>query len=396
MMDVPGFNRTPRNYQERPCVVGMLRGRGNGRSMILNAHIDTAPVGALREWSEPPYSGVIRDGCLYGRGAWDDKAGVVECLTIVEALKRTGIRLQGNLIVKSVIEDEVTGNGTLACLERGYVADGAVIVDGTWPERFIVSHMGQVWFRVTLKGRSAPACMARRGSNPLSAVGIVIRALNDFVAEKNSRLATRWGSHNKPLFINVGRIQGGDWPGAVPSECVLEGQCGFLPPQSSDDAKRELSALVARLSQEPEWPLEEPAQIEFWGLETPPVLGDPHNPIVQLLVSTVSRVRGNKVIESVITGHSDLRHYLRNPWRSPIPACLYGPGAGRNAHAGNEHFILEHLTTVSQNLASVVMQWCGSSNGLGTGRPRRSAPAPGGLLRDDPAGDAEIGGPYSP
>ena len=125
-VEVPGFNPNSCDYKGRPCVVGVLKGKGTGRSLILNTHIDTAPSGDLASWSYPPYSGIIQNGLLHGRGAWDDKAGIVECLMIAEAIKTTGISLKGNLIIKVVIEDEVTGNGTLACLERGYIADAAV------------------------------------------------------------------------------------------------------------------------------------------------------------------------------------------------------------------------------------------------------------------------------
>src|SRR5262249_50067583 len=166
------------DYRNRPCVVGVLAGRGGGRSLILNAHIDTAPVDTPALWTRPPYSGAIDDGRLYGRGAWDDKAGCVECLLVVEALKTAGVSLAGDLIVKIVIEDEVTGNGTLACLARGHAADAAVIVDGTWPERFIVSHMGQLWFRVVVPGEPGPAS---RPANPVRSVPLIVDALQAMV-----------------------------------------------------------------------------------------------------------------------------------------------------------------------------------------------------------------------
>ena len=224
----PGFNPSPRNYAGRPCVVGRVRGTGGGRSLMLNAHVDTVPVEAPGDWTYPPFGAVIEDGRLYGRGACDDKAGLVECILVAHALRQAGVALEGDLIVASVIEDESTGNGSLACVERGYTADGVIIVDGTWPERFIVSHMGHVSFRIRLTGTSGHATSG--GPNPIAAVGMVVDGLKDFVERRNAGLTQPWGTNERPVFLNLGMIHGGVWPGSVPADCVIEGQFGFPPP----------------------------------------------------------------------------------------------------------------------------------------------------------------------
>ena len=88
------------------------------------------------------------------------------------------------------------------------------------------------------------------------------------------------------------------------------------------------------------------------------VIGDPDNAIVRLLAGTVQRLRKRTLEESIISGHCDLRHYQSNPWRPSIPACLYGPGGGKNAHAEDGYFELDHLTLVAENLSSTVLAWC--------------------------------------
>ena len=362
LADVPGFNPTVRDYAGRPCVVGVLTGTGGGRSLILNAHVDTAPVEDAADWTRAPYGGAIEDGRLYGRGAWDDKAGCVECLLVAHALRASGVAPAGNLIVKSVVEDEATGNGTLASLAKGYVADGAIIVDGTWPERFIVSHMGQLWFRITLTGRSAPASVASRGRNPIEAVGAVMAALRRLADRRNDATAVPWGTVARPFFVNVGTVQSGAWPGAVPSRAVLTGQYGFAQLPVAD-AKNDLIEAVHDASSAVGWPLDSAASVEFWGLETPAFVGDPRNPVVSLLAQAIEHQRGKALVENVITGHCDLRHYASNPWRSPIPACLYGPGGGKAAHSEDEYFLLDDLPIVARTLGSVVLGWCGLSSG---------------------------------
>jgi acetylornithine deacetylase len=353
----PAFNPSPRSYADRPCVVGRLPGSGGGRSLILNAHIDTVPVDTPDAWTYPPFGGAIEHGRLYGRGACDDKAGVVECLLVAHAIRQAGVELAGDLVVTSVIEDESTGNGSLACVERGYTADGVIIVDGTWPERFIVSHMGHVSFRITLKGSAGHATSG--GANPIAAIGMTVDALRAHVDRRNDEHAQPWGANARPFFLNLGTVRGGVWPGSVPADCVLEGQYGFPPPGTCDDAKNELRALLADVSRLERFALPDAPSIDFVGLATPPEIGDPGNPITQLLFETVRRRHAAALQESVIVGHCDLRHYTHARVAHTSAACLYGPGGGRNVHGNDEYFELAHLPLVAGNLAGVALSWCG-------------------------------------
>jgi acetylornithine deacetylase len=188
---------------------------------------------------------------------------------------------------------------------------------------------------------------------------MVVDALQVFVKQRNDLNEQPWGGRDRPFFLNLGAIHGGVWPGSVPAECVLEGQYGFPPPGSCAGAKDELREALHDVSRRPDWPLAQPPSIEFVGLETPPEVGDPDNPIVRLLAETVSRRNGASLVESVIVGHCDLRHYTRGGSRSTSAACLYGPGGGRNVHGTDESFDLAHLTLVAGNLAGVALQWCG-------------------------------------
>ena len=354
---VPGFNVSPQPYKNRPCVVGVLKGTGGGRSLILNAHVDTAPIENISAWTRDPYAAVIEDGKLFGRGAWDDKAGIAEIILVVEALRRAGVTLRGDLIVKSVVEDETSGNGTLACLERGYSADAAIIVDGTWPERYIVSHLGQLWFRIRMRGR--PAHAAVPGNNPVDAIGLVVTTLRAYVREKNRGRDTRWGDADRPAFMNFGRVDAGVWPGAIPSFCTVDGSFGFPPPDTPDVVRAELQAVIDSLAHHPDWPLDRPAEVEFSGLNVPPLQGQSNNAIASLLGETVTRLHQGQLVEHVIAGYCDLRHYTDNVWRPAVPACLYGPGGGRFAHAEDEYFLIDHLGLVARNLATTALAWCG-------------------------------------
>lgn len=106
--------------QGRRNLVARLPGRGGGRSLVLNCHLDVVPAGDEQDWRHPPFAGQVKDGGIYGRGAYDDKAGAAICLALLESLAVCGGERRGDLIVHFVLEDECTGNGSLLCLEGGH------------------------------------------------------------------------------------------------------------------------------------------------------------------------------------------------------------------------------------------------------------------------------------
>ena len=128
LRNLPGFSPVHVNYDNAFNVVGCHRADNpKGRSLILNGHIDVVPPGPLDMWTTPPFE-PRRDGnWLHGRGAGDMKAGLVGCLAALDRPRADRIPAGGGCDVQSVVEEECTGNGALACLARGYRADAVLI-----------------------------------------------------------------------------------------------------------------------------------------------------------------------------------------------------------------------------------------------------------------------------
>ena len=125
---LPGFSPVIGAYDDAVNVVATHRGRsGAGRSLILNGHVDVVPEGPLDMWHTPPYAPRVEDGWMYGRGAGDMKAGLASNLFALDALRHLGLAPAADVFIQSVVEEECTGNGALACLQRGYRADAALI-----------------------------------------------------------------------------------------------------------------------------------------------------------------------------------------------------------------------------------------------------------------------------
>ena len=127
---LPGFSPVSISYDDAWNTVGTWRPSSpRGRSLILNGHIDVVPEGPHAMWSAPPFEPRIKDGWMYGRGAGDMKAGLIGNLFAFLALRKLGLAPAAEIFFQSVIEEECTGNGALACLQRGYRADAALMND---------------------------------------------------------------------------------------------------------------------------------------------------------------------------------------------------------------------------------------------------------------------------
>ncbi|ESW65074.1 hypothetical protein X772_35625 [Mesorhizobium sp. LSJC280B00] len=124
------------------------------------------PIGPLDMWDRAPFDPHIDGDWMYGRGAGDMKAGLASNLFAIEALKHLGLRPAAAVFFQSVVEEECTGNGALACLQRGYHADAALIPE-PFAEKLVSSQVGVIWFQVRLNG--LPTHVAYAGSGAIEA-----------------------------------------------------------------------------------------------------------------------------------------------------------------------------------------------------------------------------------
>lgn len=128
MLDHPDY-LAGRSLHNRPNVTACLSGARSGRRLMLAAHTDTMPIGDPAGWSFQPLAGELRDGCIWGRGACDDKYGIATVLFLLRLLRDLDIQLDYDLIFTAYSDEEYGGgNGTLAaCLK--YPADDIVNLD---------------------------------------------------------------------------------------------------------------------------------------------------------------------------------------------------------------------------------------------------------------------------
>jgi acetylornithine deacetylase len=352
---LPGFSPVAVSYDDAWNVVGAHRPKqASGRSLILNGHIDVVPTGPVDMWADPPFAPRIVDGWMVGRGAGDMKAGLAANLFALEALARVGLAPAADVYVQSVIEEECTGNGALACLQRGYRAEAALITEpsgGTLG----AAQVGVMWFQVKVRGKPAHVAVAGSGANAIEACFPIITALHRLEHRWNETKHPAFAEHAHPINFVVSKIEGGDWTSSVPSWCTFDVRIGLYPGQDLAGVRREVEATVAAAAKEDAFLANSPPQIVYHGFQAEGYVLPQGSDAQKLLEKCHQSIAGSVLAQRAGTGTTDARFY---GLYAGIPALVYGPNA-ENIHAFDERVELESMRRVTQTLALFVAEWCG-------------------------------------
>ncbi len=203
---VPGHT----TYRGRPNIVIDVAGRGGGRSAIVNSHCDVVPA------PDELYAASFQDGVVHGRGACDAKGQVVTMLVALRAMRATGLDLKGDLQAQMVIEEEAGGNGSLSLIRQGHRADAVVVLEPT-SLRMHPANRGAVWYKLGVKGKSAHMGRYWEGVSAIQEMVGLIGVLKEYEAKlrEDSKGNPLFGHEPSPVNVNIGQIQGGDWPATV-------------------------------------------------------------------------------------------------------------------------------------------------------------------------------------
>ena len=359
---LPGFSPVIGNYEDAVNVVGSHRTKGgNGRSLILNGHVDVVPEGPLDMWDTPPYAPRIEDGWMYGRGAGDMKAGLASNLFALDALRHMGFAPAGDVYIQSVVEEECTGNGALACLQRGYRADAALIPE-PFEEKLVTAQLGVLWFQVHLKGIPVHVAYAGSGSNAIEAAIPLISALHAMEHRWNEpeRRHAAYAGHNHALNLNIGKIQGGDWTSSVPAWCVFDVRMGLFPGQNLDEARREIEVVLDDAARTHPFLSRNAPEIVYHGFHAEGYALSQDTSAgaaqaISALESAHTAVTGAALDRIAITATTDARFF---GLYADTPALVYGPRA-EAIHGFNERVELESVRRGTQATALFIAGWCG-------------------------------------
>jgi acetylornithine deacetylase len=353
----PGYSPVEWSYEGRPNVAAKWEtSSGGGRSLILNGHVDVVPVTPEHYWTYEPWGAEVVDGRMYGRGAADMKSGIAAMVYAVRALREAGVSLKGDVTLETVIEEECTGNGTLATLARGYEAD-AVVIPEPLGQTLLEAQVGVMWARISVRGRGAHAERASQSVNAISKAYSMIRAVQELETQVNAAgdRPTQFREIEHPLNYNVGIVRGGDWASSVPEECTLEVRISALPGEDLGEVQARFESHLLETARADSWLAENPPEISFYAFRAEGCAIDRNEPILTSLRECHRSVTGKDPGFMSFTGTTDVRFF--NLYRG-IPATCYGP-VGANLHAPDEWVDLESIKEVTKVLALTAMHWCG-------------------------------------
>jgi len=358
----PAFMSDRADFSTSPCVVGVFRGTGGGRSMILNGHMDVAPVTGA--WTHDPWGGEVVGDQIYGRGAGDMKGGIAANLVAIKAIHNAGVRLRGDVQIHSVVDEEIGGMGSLAAIVRGYKADAVMIPECT-DTRIVTTNAGSAWVRMTVTGKAAILANAHRGVNAIKKCMYLYDKLDELDMERKVKLSHPMLSHiPNPYKINVGKMTAGVFPSGIPDRAVMEIRYGITPYETVEQAKKTFEDYIDSISEDDPWLKEHKPVVEWMNCCWYPSSTALDDPLVQMAKANADIVLDGQaqVVGAAFGSDAGLyANYLN------IPYILIGPGRLAEAHAPDEWVSIAETLKVAKITAATLMDWCGCEEVHGPG-----------------------------
>lgn len=331
----------------RPNVVAVLPGIDppRGRSLLLNGHTDTVgPAGMAA-----PFEPVLRGDCLYGRGAFDMKAGLAAMVGAVAAIVAAGARPRGDVLLTFAIDEEDASIGT-AAIARTHRADAAIVTEPTGL-RICVAHKGFVWATIRTEGRAAHGSDYAAGIDAILRMGRVLH-----VIELLDREVLTLRSH--PLLgrpsIHASVISGGEGPSTYPPSCTLVVERRTLPNETIDGVRKELEAVLVGVGEiDPQFRASLEVTLARPGLEV-----DRGADIVRALHGAAERRTGRAPEYVGLSAWFDAAVLAD----AGIPTVIFGPTGG-GWHAEEEYVDVPSVATCAEILAETILDFCNSRPG---------------------------------
>ena len=359
LKDMPGYSPTVGNWDKHENVVGTFTPKSNlGRSLILNGHIDVVPVGHEDLWTSPPFKPVVRDDLIFGRGSGDMKGGMAAFIVAFSIFKKLGLEPNGKIHLQSVVEEECTGNGALACLHRGFKADAAIIPE-PFNETIMSAQVGVMWVNIEVVGKPSHVLNANEGTSAIEGAFSLWQSLKLLEKKWNleSNRHTSFLNTNNPIKFNLGVIEGGEWASSLATRCQMQIRVGFFPGEEiSQVCKKIEDTLKQTIEDTPHLrPLK--FKLKYGGFQSEGCEVDLTSPFIATLNSSHFDVSNEDASLFASSATTDARTF--NLY-GDTPCTCYGPSAN-NIHGIDENVSITSVLRVTKVLALFISRWCGIS-----------------------------------
>ncbi len=338
-----------------------LKGSGSGRNLMFNGHLDIEPV--TGEWPQSPYDPWVEGNRFYGAGIRNMKAGVVSMVHAADAIRNSGVKLGGDIVIAMVSGELQGGVGTRYLIEKGYRSDAAIVTEPYGAHYVVTQHGGMSVFSLHTFGRH-PMGEDMKG---VDAIEMMIKAIQ---AIQSAELTYKpWKVPGLP-WVKIGSIIGGrsmDYSMQSPYRnadiCTVLINVTTVPRQTAESVREDFEqALEAVKGDDPdfEYQMNHPPEREFkaWRMDFPPTDRPADTEIAQAVVQSYRDITGEEPkgvglpASDLGTRYGDDDAHL---WQAGIPSCLYGPGGGGY---GVEYAYIDEMILCSQVLAVTAVRYC--------------------------------------
>jgi len=351
--DFPG-SEVPR--EEGYGTVGVLGPSEELPALILQGHVDVVPTGDLDNWEDRnPWSGLIKDNAVHGRGACDMKAGVAANLAVARAIASSGVKLERPLAVHTVVGEEDGGLGAFATMLRGHRGEAAVISEPT-SGKVVVANAGALTFELRVHGLATHGSSRLAGQSAFDAFLPIYAAIADLERVRNAHIDPLFEGNPLPCPISIGIIRAGDWASSVPDLLVAEGRMGVLLDEEPANARNALQQAVAAASAKDPWLSKHPVSVTWPGGQFASGRIDSTHPLIKETTNAIRTIEYRNAPLGAAPYGSDLRLYSGI---GGIPTLHYGPGDVRLAHGPREQVDITELINTTRSLALLAARRCG-------------------------------------
>jgi acetylornithine deacetylase len=322
-----------------------LSGGRPGR-VCLNGHVDVVGPGT-EAWRHGPWSGVVEDGRLYGRGAVDMKGAVVAALHAVAAVRAVADAAP-SVVLQCVASEEDGGLGTFAALERDAAFDAALIPEPTG-FRVVCAQAGALTFRCVVRGRSAHAAHRLEGCSAIDRYVRAHEALQELERRVNAAVDhPLMRELELPYPLLVGRVQGGEWSSQVPDRVEFEGRLGVPVGADAAAARGAFEAALAAALDDGE----APAEVHWTGGAYLPAETPSGHPWVGAVAGAVADERDARPAIAGVPWGADMRLFSARG----IPCVMAGTSGIERAHAVDEWVAVDELVALARVLVRAVVR----------------------------------------
>lgn len=348
-------NFSPRDFEGREDLLGIWRGTGGGRSLLLTGHMDVAPKEPMPWTITQPYEPLIHNGRMYGRGTADMKAGLVCAAEAVRRLKQKGFVPKGDIILESVVDEEFAGaNGTVAARLKGYNTDFGIVLEPSGLN-ICPACVGGLVVNLSVQGVAGMPYTGEEISNPAYDIAELIQLVKQF-SELRMAQAPKpalWDGTVQGAQIVIIKVKAGECEEhgqlSAPIDAWLEIVMQSYPGEEEKELMESLYNFLHARYHDPEG-----LTIRSKYRYCRPAATDPDFP-------------GVKLLETCAAPYSDLARVCGAMFScdmfalteiGQIPSVIFGPVGGR-LHAPDEWVDLESMEICTRSLMDFIEAWCG-------------------------------------